>query len=107
MGLGSRLFGLTPEECLAGVTRNAARALGLGHDRGTLEAGKRADIAVWDFDHPRQLAYWLGEQPLAELLIAGRPAAASSSEASFVASVGEPRGAWLGEPVNIRWWMCP
>ena len=72
MGLGSRLFGLTPEECLAGVTRNAARALGLGHDRGTLEAGKRADIAVWDFDHPRQLAYWLGEQPLAELLIAGR-----------------------------------
>jgi imidazolonepropionase len=73
MGLGSRLFGLTPEECLAGVTREAARALGLGHDRGTVAAGKRADLAVWDFDHPRQLAYWLGEQPLSELLIAGRP----------------------------------
>jgi imidazolonepropionase len=72
MGLGSRLFGMTPEECLAGVTREAARALGLGHDRGTLEAGKRADIATWDFDHPRELAYWLGVHPLSDLLVAGR-----------------------------------
>ena len=72
MGLGSRLFGMTPAECLAGVTREAARALGLGHDRGTLENGKRADIAVWDFDHPRELAYWLGEHPLSDLLIAGQ-----------------------------------
>jgi imidazolonepropionase len=72
MGLGSRLFGLTPEECLAGVTREAARALGLGHDRGTLENGKRADIAVWDLDHPRELAYWLGTHPLSDLLIAGQ-----------------------------------
>lgn len=72
MGLASRLFGMTPEECLAGVTREAARALGLGHDRGTLEAGKRADLAIWDFDHPRELAYWLGEHPLAEMLVAGR-----------------------------------
>ena len=74
MGLASRVFGMSPEECLAGVTRDAARALGLGHDRGTLEAGKRADIAVWDLDHPRELAYWLGTQPPAELLVAGRPA---------------------------------
>ncbi len=72
MGLGARLFRLTPEECLAGVTREAARALGLGHDRGTLEAGKRADLAVWDLEHPRELAYWLGEHPLSELLVAGR-----------------------------------
>ena len=72
MGLGSRLFGLTPEECLAGVTREAARALGLGHDRGTLEIGKRADIAIWDLDHPRELAYWLGTHPLSDLLIAGQ-----------------------------------
>jgi len=72
MGLASRLFGLTPEECLAGVTREAARALGLGHDCGTLEVGKRADVAIWELDHPRELTYWLGLHPLSDLLIAGR-----------------------------------
>ena len=72
MALASRLFGLTPEECLAGVTRHAARALGLQHDRGTLEAGKRADIAIWDIGHPRDLTYWLGRRALAGLLVAGR-----------------------------------
>lgn len=72
MALASRLFGLTPEECLAGVTRHAARALGLEHDRGTLEAGKRADIAIWDVGHPRDLTYWLGRRQLAGLLVAGR-----------------------------------
>lgn len=71
MALGCRVFGLTPEECLAGTTREAAKALGLD-DRGTVEAGKRADLAVWDIEHPRDLAYWLGRQPLAGLLIAGR-----------------------------------
>ena len=71
MGLASRLFGLTPAECLAGTTRNAARALGLD-DRGTLEVGKRADIAAWDLGHPRELAYWLGGNPLSDLLIAGQ-----------------------------------
>ncbi len=70
MALGSRLFGLTPEECLAGATRNAARALGLD-DRGTLEKGRRADIAVWDIEHPRDLVYWMGTRSLDELLIAG------------------------------------
>lgn len=72
MGLASRLFGLTPEECLAGVTRHAARALGLQHDRGTLEAGKRADIAIWDFDHPRDLTYWLGRGQLGGLMVRGQ-----------------------------------
>ena len=72
MGLAARLFGMTPEECLAGVTREAARALGLGHDRGTVEAGKRADLAIWDLGHPRELTYWLGPHPLSDLLIAGR-----------------------------------
>lgn len=70
MMLASRLFGLTPLECLAGATREAARALGLADDRGTLEIGKRADIAVWDIGHPRELTYWLGTPQLAELLLA-------------------------------------
>lgn len=68
MMLACRLFQLTPEECLAGATRNAARALGLDEDRGTLEIGKRADIAVWNISHPRELAYWVGTPQLAELL---------------------------------------
>ena len=72
MALASRLFGLTPEECLAAATRNAALALGLLADRGTLEMGKRADIAIWDVIHPRDLSYWLGRRPLAGLLVAGR-----------------------------------
>jgi len=71
MALGSRLFGLTPEECLAGVTREAARALGLASDRGTLEVGKRADVAIWDVNHPRDLAYWMGTNPLNSLLVGG------------------------------------
>lgn len=60
MHLASALFRLTPAECLAGVTRNAASALGLSSDRGTLEPGKRADLLAWDFDHPAELCYWLG-----------------------------------------------
>jgi imidazolonepropionase len=70
MLLGSRMFRLTPLECLAGVTREAARALGLSSDRGTLEAGKRADIAIWDIEHPRDLTYWTGTPQLSELLLA-------------------------------------
>jgi len=72
MSLASTLFRLTPEECLAGVTREAARALGLTDDRGTLEVGKRADIAVWDIDHPSELSYWLGLNQLSELYVNGR-----------------------------------
>ena len=73
MALACRVFGLTPAESLAGATRNAARALGL-QDRGTIEVGKRADIAIWDISHPHDLSYWLGSQPLAGLLIAGHDA---------------------------------
>jgi len=70
MNLAATLFRLTPEECVAGVTRVAAQALGLP-DRGTLEAGKRADIAVWDIGHPAELAYWIGLNQLCDLYIAG------------------------------------
>jgi len=71
MHLATALFRLTPAECLAAVTRNAARALGLA-DRGTLEVGKRADLLVWDIEHPAELSYWLGlHQPRARY-VAGR-----------------------------------
>ena len=72
MHLATSLFRLTPEETLAGTTRNAARALGLG-DRGILEIGKRADLAIWDIEHPAELCYWLGLNPLHTLLVAGEP----------------------------------
>lgn len=63
--MGCTLYGLTPEEALAGVTRNAAKALGFD-DRGTLETGKKAHLAVWNIDHPRELSYWFGRNLLAE-----------------------------------------
>ncbi len=72
MNLATSLFGLTLEETLAGVTRNAARALGLAEDRGTLEVSKRADIAVWDIGHPRELMYWAGLNQLNQLWIEGK-----------------------------------
>ena len=82
MALASRLFGLTPDECLAGVTRHAAAALGLQGDRGTLEVGKRADVAVWDISHPRDLSYWLGRRQLAGLFVAGQDHGAVKSNSS-------------------------
>ena len=60
MNLACALFRLTPEEALAGATREAACALGLGGEVGTLEAGKSAELAVWRIGHPRELAYWMG-----------------------------------------------
>ena len=69
--LAARQFRMTPEECLAGATINAARALGL-HDRGSLEKGKRADVAIWDINHPRELAYWTGTPQLAESFSCGQ-----------------------------------
>jgi imidazolonepropionase len=62
LNMACTLFRLTPAEALAGVTRNAARALGL-NDRGTLEVGKRADLALWRVGRPAELAYWLGGNP--------------------------------------------
>jgi imidazolonepropionase len=68
MSLATSQFKLTPEECLAGVTREAARALNLHDDRGTLQIGKRADIAQWDINHPSELSYWMGLNPLTQLI---------------------------------------
>jgi imidazolonepropionase len=64
LAMASTLFRLTPEEALAGVTRNAARALGL-EDRGVLAPGMRADLALWDIVQPAELSYWLGRNPCA------------------------------------------
>jgi imidazolonepropionase len=64
------LFGLTPEESVAGVTRNAARALGLA-DRGELRVGLRCDLALWDVDSPAELCYWLGAHRCAGVVVAG------------------------------------
>lgn len=67
-------FRLTPEEALAGATRHAAKALGLSDLIGTVEVGKRADLAVWDIVRPAELAYWLGKPLLAARYVDGRPA---------------------------------
>jgi len=60
MNLACTLFGFSPAEALSAVTRNAARALGLAEDRGTLSPGKRADLAFWRVSHPAEISYWLG-----------------------------------------------
>jgi len=73
LNMASTLFRLTPEEALVGATRNAARALGLA-DRGTIEAGKRADIALWDANHPAEFAYRIGFNPLFKRIHGGEDA---------------------------------
>jgi len=70
MNMGATLFRLTPSECLAGVTRHAAKALGLP-DRGVIAAGQRADLAVWDVRHPAELSYRIGFNPLHARIFGG------------------------------------
>ena len=60
MSMACTLFGLTPEEALAGMTREAARALGLQDEIGTIGAGKAADLCVWRIERPAELSYWIG-----------------------------------------------
>ena len=70
MNMGCTLFRMTPEEALAGVTREAARALDLD-DRGMIMPGMRADLAIWDVDHPAELSYRIGFNPLYRRLFGG------------------------------------
>jgi imidazolonepropionase len=60
MNMACTLFGLTPEEAVAGMTINAARALGLAHSIGSIAAGKQADLAVWHIESLAELGYWVG-----------------------------------------------
>ena len=70
LNMACTFFRLTPEEALRGVTVHGARALGL-HDRGTLQAGQRADFVVWDLEHPNELAYWFGRNPCRRIVVGG------------------------------------
>jgi len=72
LNMACTLFRLTPEEALAGITREGARALGLLDEVGTLEVGKAADLAIWDVHSPAELSYWLGAPLLRERVFAGR-----------------------------------
>jgi imidazolonepropionase len=71
MNMGATLFGMTVEECLAGVTREAARALGLLGETGTLEVGKSADLSVWNIERPAELVYRIGFNPLHQRIFKG------------------------------------
>lgn len=73
MNMACTLFRMTPAEALAGVTVHAARALGMANDIGTLEIGKRADLALWDLSSPGELAYAIGGRPCCTVVAGGRP----------------------------------
>ncbi len=72
LNMACTIFRLTPEEALAGITREGARALGMQDDAGTLEEGKACDLAVWNVNSPAELCYWLGAPLLRERVLAGR-----------------------------------
>src|SRR5712671_4020082 len=72
MNMGATLFRMTVAECLAGVTREGARALGVFGETGTLEAGKWCDLAIWDINRPAELIYRMGFNPLHSRVWKGR-----------------------------------
>ncbi|HXA36158.1 MAG TPA: imidazolonepropionase [Steroidobacteraceae bacterium] len=72
LNMACTLFGLTPEEALSGATRNAAAALGSLDEIGTIEVGKRADLALWRVERPAELSYGLGSNPLAAAVHRGK-----------------------------------
>ena len=72
MNMGATLFRLTVDECLAAVTREAARALGMLGEAGSLEAGKRCDLAIWDIERPAELVYRMGFNPLHSRVFGGQ-----------------------------------
>ena len=71
LNMACTLFRMTPEEALAGVTRSAAKALGMAESHGTLEVGKAADFAIWNITRPAELAYRIGFNPLHQAVRGG------------------------------------
>lgn len=71
MNMACTLFGLTPEEALAGSTRNAAKALGLASSFGQIKRGLSAELCVWSVSHPAELSYWFGSNPLSQRIVKG------------------------------------
>jgi imidazolonepropionase len=71
LNMACTLFGLTPEEALAGMTREAARALGLQEEVGTISLGKAADLCVWRVGSPAELSYWIGHPGPERRIVAG------------------------------------
>ena len=73
MNMGATLFRLTVDECIAGTTREAARALGMWDRKGSLEAGKDCDLAIWDIERPAELVYRIGFNPLYSRVLGRAP----------------------------------
>jgi len=80
LNMACTLFRLTPEEALAGVTRNGAKALGLQNQIGTLEKGKDADFVIWDISEPAELAYRIGANPMKQVVRQGNLIRAAKPE---------------------------
>jgi imidazolonepropionase len=76
MNMACTFFGLSPEEALAGMTANAAAALGLDQEIGTVEPGKAADLCAWAIGDPAELGYWIGMPGPVRRIVAGRDAPA-------------------------------
>lgn len=72
MNMAATLFGMTVDECIAGITREAAHALGQQRNIGTLQAGKFADLAIWDVERPAELVYRMGFNPLHKRIWRGK-----------------------------------
>ena len=89
MSLACTRFGLTPAEAFQGTTVHAAAALGLS-DCGTIEVGKRADLAFWDIERPAELCYWFGVNPCAQVVRNGTIEAAGIAVPTR--DLGDPEG---------------
>src|SRR3546814_11081804 len=90
LNMACTLFGLTPEEAVAGMTREAARALALQDEVGTLSAGKAADLCVWRVSRPAELCYWIGLPGPERRVVAG--VGGQTGPVVPSASGGRPRG---------------